>query len=121
MKTPLEVFDEFPPTLCRYLARKNNGRVKMSHSDIARVSGLERSTVAKLSKRTTWSGLTIDTIQRFSLACGVNLLSTARQKDFFKRRKKVHAKGVLHKELLVRTVQKFRNGSKTDAQPAPTS
>jgi hypothetical protein len=45
----------------------------MSFRDIAEVSGLDRSSVIRISRRTTWRGMNIDVIQKFSLACGVNL------------------------------------------------
>jgi hypothetical protein len=54
----------------------------MSYSDIADVSGLDRSTVIRISGRSTWRGMKVDTVQRFSLACGINL--TAGKRDHMK-------------------------------------
>lgn len=87
-----EKLNKFPPFLCRFVARKKHGLRPVTDQEIADASGLSISTVCWLSKLKLWDTISLDTIERFSTACGVNLLHTARHVDFLKRRKKVHAK-----------------------------
>lgn len=77
MDTLLNRINKLPPAACRLLARSRHGWHGLSHQELATKAGLARSTVAKISRRQTWNGLTIDTIERFSTACGVNLISPA--------------------------------------------
>lgn len=86
----LEKLDQFPPTWCRLVARKKNGCRGMTTREIAEASGLPKSTVSDISKRTSWSGLQIETIEKFSTGCGVDLLRCHSQKRFLKTRKMVH-------------------------------
>lgn len=88
--TLLEKLNSIPPCVCRLLARKAHGRQPMSHSDIARASGLSLATVSVLSFRLDWSGVTVDVADRFARACGVNHLAAERQLEFVRRRKMVH-------------------------------
>ncbi len=77
MPTLLERLNRMPPCACRLLARDRRGRHGLTHRQLAERSGLARSTVAFLSFRTKWDGLSIDVIQKFSVACGVDLLAPA--------------------------------------------
>lgn len=86
----LETANKFPPALCRFCARKKHGTAPMSHRDLAAVSGLGKSTVAKLSRKRSWEGIPIDVVIRFSEACGVHLHNPKRAVDFLRRRKKSH-------------------------------
>lgn len=82
--------NQFPPALCRLLARRSRGRVLMSTREIARVSGLTRSTVDKVSKLRNWNAVDLETIHRFTMACGVNLMcarNLSRHKDLWRRRR----------------------------------
>lgn len=88
--TLLEIAERFPPSLCRFVARKSHGQKPMSHSDLAQKSGLSRSYVAIISLRSTWKGIPIDVVQRFSEACGVNLVNPQSAMEFIRRAKKVH-------------------------------
>lgn len=88
--TLLQIAEKFPPSLCRFCARKKHGLVPMSHRDLAAVSGLCKSTVAKLSKKQSWKGVSIDVVVRFSAACGVDLRNPKRAVDFLKNGKKSH-------------------------------
>lgn len=85
-----EISEKFPPSLCRFCARKKHGTVPMSHRDLAKASGLSKSKVATLSKRRSWVGIPIDIVIKFSAACGVNLHNPKRAVDFLRRRKKSH-------------------------------
>lgn len=73
------------PKICRLMARKCHGQKAMSHADIAFVSGLARSTVVEVSKRNDWNSLSLETIHRFSMGCGVNLLKPMEAIRSFKR------------------------------------
>lgn len=79
-----------PPCFCRYIARTANGRRGLSHREIAQKAGIDHCTVVALSFRTEWSGFTIDTIDRFMAACGVNPRRTGRLQDLVTRRKLIH-------------------------------
>ncbi len=76
--TLIQYLDRFPPVLCRLLARKKHGLRPMTNCNIAFVSGLSLRTVARLSQLRSWRGVTIDVIQKFSMACGVNLVGNKR-------------------------------------------
>ena len=84
--------NKFPPFLCRFVARDKSGQRPLSNQDIAKRSGLNEQAVCKICRLKTWNDLTLDTIERFSSACGVNLLHPRRHLDFLKRRSQIHAK-----------------------------
>jgi hypothetical protein len=67
-----------PPFACRLLARDRRGWHGLTHRQLAERCGLARSTVAILSFRKTWNGLSVDVIQKFSTGCGVDLLAPNR-------------------------------------------
>jgi DNA-binding Xre family transcriptional regulator len=73
--------------MCRFLARKKHGLAPMTNEDIARASGLARSTVAKLTTMDRWDNVTLKTIIAYSAACGVNICSPWRSLRFWRRRK----------------------------------
>lgn len=64
----------------------------MSLSDIAKRSGLSKSTVSNISARDKFDGIPIDTVSAYSMACGVNHLKLERQLDFIRRRPMAHLK-----------------------------
>ncbi len=70
----LPFVDRFPPMLCRLLARKNRGKSPMSTREIARVSGLPKSTVDKIGRFKSWRDVPCGVMMQFSLACGINFL-----------------------------------------------
>jgi hypothetical protein len=88
----LELVNRMPPAMCRCCARKNRGYAFLSTREMAALSGLARTTVAALSKKTTWEGVPVDTMVKFSLACGVNHLRARRQVEYIRRSKVVHMK-----------------------------
>ncbi len=67
----------------------------MSSRDIAFASGLSRSEIGKLQVQTTWNRVAVETMHRFSLACGVNLLSLSDHRDFTRRRRQVYCNGLI--------------------------
>lgn len=76
--------------MCRLLARKANGRRGLSHEEIAKLSGLSKSHVAALSVSMSWENCTLDTIQKFSSSCGVNLNNPSQCARYLKRAKMMH-------------------------------
>lgn len=58
----------------------------MSIRDIAFVSGISRAGVDKIKRQPNWNRVLVENAHRFSMACGVNLLSQSSQRDFLKRR-----------------------------------
>ncbi len=48
----------------------------MSTRDLARVSGLSKSTVSKISQLGSWRTVSCAQMQQFSLACGINFLDS---------------------------------------------
>ena len=87
MRLILQQANKCPPWLCRIVARKCRGRRLMTNSDLAIVARMSRSTVSNISKKLNWNTVNGEAIQAFSLACGVNLMSLKRTKEFIKRRK----------------------------------
>ena len=69
----LALANRIPPFLCRILARKNAGWRALSHSDLAKRTGIPRSSIADLSQKTSWQGVPIDVIDRFAAGCGIDL------------------------------------------------
>lgn len=90
--TLLEIADKFPPCLCRLLARKNHGHAPLSVRELAEKTGLSKSTIAELSLRRTWSGVSIDTVVKFSQACGVDLFRPRDTVAYLRRSKRAHLK-----------------------------
>lgn len=64
----------------------------MSNSELAQVSGLSRSMINKLGHMRDWNHVTAGTIQRFSMACGVNLLQPSITIAFFRRSRLAYMK-----------------------------
>lgn len=71
----LEIFNRTPPKICRLLARTRNGLAPLTNQEIAAAAGLARSTIAQLSKRSSWDAVPLGTIMKFATGCGVNLLN----------------------------------------------
>jgi hypothetical protein len=57
----------------------------MSNLDLAKMTGLSRSTICKLSQLDRWDSVSAGVMQRFSIACGVDLLAPGDQKKFIAR------------------------------------
>lgn len=77
--------EQIPPFLCRIIARRKHGWEPMSVRDIAAASGLTKTRVAIIAKRKTWAGIAIDHVERFSRACGVDLLHPAVHKHWLRQ------------------------------------
>lgn len=88
--TLLETANFFPPFVCRLAARKKNGWQPMSVRDIAKIANLTPSYVSVLSKKTSWNGVSIDIVQRFSEACGVDFMNPNPTVTFFRESKMIY-------------------------------
>jgi hypothetical protein len=89
----------------------------MSHSDIAKASGLPKTTVSELSFRTDWSGIAIGVADRFARACGVNLMTPSKSIRRLRRLKMVHivkAKG--NQRRLYHQILQFLKSKRKQAQ-----
>lgn len=82
-RSPTEAFwrrvDRFSPILCRLLARERYG-APLTDAQIAERSGLTPHEVYTLSWSTTWRGVDIYTMRRFTEGCGLDLASPKRMK-----------------------------------------
>ena len=109
----LKVLDRFPPKLCRLIARRGRGSGSraMSNAEIAEVSGLDRSTITKLSRLNSWATVKVSTMQCFSLACGVSLLRPSRHISFYLRGKLLYQKSgpPAQRRMLDRLQNELRN------------
>lgn len=74
---------EFPPVLCRLLARHNTCAI--SGRQLARYSGLSRSKIDHLSQLNSWDTVKVADALAFMSVCGVNLLNARRQREFIRR------------------------------------
>src|SRR5688572_27776143 len=81
----LQWCDEFQPFLCRMVARKNHGRHAMTNQEIAKAAGVSKGTVAKLSTRLSWAGVSVDVMNQFMAACGVTLENISAHRKFLRR------------------------------------
>jgi len=89
----------------------------MSLRDIAFASGLSRAEIGKLQFKTEWNRVEVETMHRFALACGVNLLSTSEHRDYTRRRKLVYLRTLtpsqrrLHDKLVDLLLRSRKNPS----------
>lgn len=71
MKTFWDRAEQYPPVLCRLLARLPYGR-PLADAEIAEASGLSVHQVFILSQCTNWVGIDIPTAHKFLDGCGIN-------------------------------------------------
>lgn len=62
----------------------------MSHRELAEASGLSKSYVAELSRKTSWRGQRIEVIVNFSRACGVDLMKPCSVTEYLKKCKRIY-------------------------------
>ena len=86
----IEKLDRMPPFLCRLMARRN-GR-SPSNKELSAESGIPLTTLRRISEKKSWEYLPVGLAQKFSTACGVDLLRQTRSLEYFKRRKFAHIK-----------------------------
>ncbi len=85
----LDKANRVPPIAFRLIAARHG--VAIGPNEIARRSGLSRSTVHRISSHTTWAGVAIDTIDKFVAGCGY---STDNYKVPLRRLKLVQENGI---------------------------
>lgn len=78
-----EFANKFPPALCRLIASR--GKKMISVREIARRSGIPKSTVQKIAFG-TWHGVPVDTIDAYMKACGINPFACKRTLENLRRR-----------------------------------
>ena len=86
----IEKLDRMPPFLCRLMARRN-GR-SPSNKELSAESGIPLTTLRRICEKKSWEDVPVGLAQKFSTACGVDLLRQTRSLEFFKRRKFAHIK-----------------------------
>lgn len=120
----LRFLDQFPPALCRVLARKSRGTLPLSTREIARVSRLSHGEVNKLSRRLTWEKVECGTMQRFSLACGINLRSSKNLKAqlrYWRNSKMVHLRsGTAPQRRMLADLMRLCSRAKSGRPASPT-
>lgn len=97
----LKKINRVPPYVCRLLARKD-GKA-MSNEQIAELSGLSQTKVKRISWMVEWDSLSAKDIDRYSTACGVDLIKQRDVYLYIKNKRFAHvrrAKGRLKKFLL---------------------
>lgn len=82
-----ETLAAFPPNLVRMLARTGRGRGarNLTHDEVAKRSGLNRSMVREISAMASWEKVAIGDADRFLRGCGVSLSNLWRQRAFLRR------------------------------------
>lgn len=110
----LQKADRFPPCLCRFVARKNHGMDPMSHREIGRKARMSKDTVASLSLKTSWKGVPVDVIDRFSWACGVDIMNPKNAVRFLRKGKKRHLTVMTpqQRRFMARVINSSVNGRK---------
>lgn len=62
----------------------------MTCREISDLSGISKSTVASMSKARTWEGRSVDTVEAFANACGVDIFNPHKVVKYFRNTKQVH-------------------------------
>ena len=93
-------FDRVPPILCRLLARRGNTSANRptTVSELSVESELSRRRIIQLSNKLDWSGMSLDEIEDFSRACGVNLMRPLTHLRDWQRIKKDYLKNAHPKQ-----------------------
>lgn len=76
--------NQLPPFICRILARRKGAWQAMSLRDIADASGIPKSRVALIAVMKTWDEVPLSQVERFSAACGVDLMHPCRHKKWLR-------------------------------------
>lgn len=76
-------FDVLPPCIVRFLARHNGRRV--TSQEIATKAKMSRLTVIRYSQMKSWKTIPVGVAERFSRACGHDLLRPRRNLQFLAR------------------------------------
>ena len=81
--TLIEELNEFPPILCRILARRN--RRAMTVSDIATMAGMSIGKAGACLMRKTWAEISVRDASALMWACGVTRGTRFRMREYLKR------------------------------------
>lgn len=112
----VKALNQCPPWLCRLMAistGKGKPTKRFSTAQLAKSSGLSKRSVARISYSDDFSKCSLETVSRFTAACGVNLLEIKKPMSRFFR---MHSSGrcdyltKLQKEALERLKKDARNG-----------
>jgi len=70
-----EKLNRFPPVICRILARRMDGTRVVAYltAEIAQRADMQEAEVLLISQHTSWEGIPVDTMLRFTHACGIDL------------------------------------------------
>lgn len=88
--TLTEKLNRLPPCICRLLAARN-GELATDH-EMRLVTGWSRAKLERVSKSTSWAGITVDDVDSFLLACGISWSS--QRKERWKLSRIIKAGGV---------------------------
>jgi len=101
--TLTQLLKEFPPCLCRLLAREF-GEAPSSEQIAAQMHSY-RDKIDAISKSTNWSLIIVDDALRFMEACGVELTNLRRQREFIRRNNWNHLTKSKNKKFYARIMQ----------------
>lgn len=82
----LEKMDKLPPNVCRLIAREPH-RMKEPRTTetIAKISGLSKQTVLRISRLRTWRDIPIGQMEDFKKGCGLDVGRECLQIAYLKR------------------------------------
>lgn len=84
------ILEEFPPCLCRLLARKGKSRRPYTNKELAELSGLSLDQVGSIAAKTDWDSVRVGDMMAFTKACGLDLSHMKRQRLYIKRQNWTH-------------------------------
>lgn len=86
MRLTIDYLDQLSPRVCRLIARETGKRRKeLNDAEIARRSGLPKTTVYSLSKLKSWENVKVGVMLRFRSACGVLPGTERRHNEYLQR------------------------------------
>lgn len=77
--TLTQKLDRLPPCICRLLA-ENNGELA-TDMEMRLCTGWGKDKLERISKATTWAGITVDDVDVFLAACGIRWSSQRRERE----------------------------------------
>ena len=83
MKTHLSIADEFPPALCRLLARHK--RRGMTDKEVAERAGWSVQRVVWMGTLPSWAEVSVGDMSAFMAACGLHPSTLRHHRRFLKR------------------------------------
>lgn len=83
MKTYLSIVDEFPPALCRLVAR--NRRRGLTDKELAAKVGWSIQKTVHVASAGSWASISVGDMASFMTACGVTPSTIRQQRRYLKR------------------------------------